>query len=155
MTALVTAVVHQQAGRLHEAEAIYKRILRVEPENVDAWYLLGVLARQAQEPDLAIRWIRRAIALNDRVAQFHNHLGAALLDTGDMEGAKRSFVRALQLQPRYVDAMLSLANLLIRTGKDEEAITCYRAALRLEPGDVHAASSLRLALRCRGRDEAV
>jgi tetratricopeptide (TPR) repeat protein len=149
MTTLVTALTLQQVGRLPEAEAIYRSIVAAEPRNVDALYLLGLLCRQTQEPESAAKWIRRAIAINDGVAQFHNHLGAALLDLGEIDEAKRCFARALQIEPRYADALLNLGNLLIRSGQDDEAATCYRAVLRLEPDHATAASNLQLALRHR------
>jgi tetratricopeptide (TPR) repeat protein len=156
MTQLAAALSHHQAGRLSEAEAIYRQVLAAEPENVDALHLLGVLARQAKRPAVAADLIRRAIDLNDKVADFHNNLGTALLDTGDMAGAMRAFMRALKLRPRYPDAMLNLANLCVREGKDEEAATCYRAVLALNPSNADAASNLGVVLRRQGRlDEAV
>ena len=144
MTPLVEALAHHQAGRLAEAASRYRDVLAAEPRNPDALYLLGILARQAQQPETAIELIRQAIGLRDGVAQFHHHLGAAFLDAGDKESARKAFIRALQLDPRYVDSLLSLANLLAETGDNEAALTCFTAALRLRPGDANVA--LRVAL---------
>jgi tetratricopeptide (TPR) repeat protein len=142
MTLLVEALSHHQAGRLAEAATLYQSVLTAEPHNPDALYLLGILARQAQHPETAIKLIRQAIDLREGVAQFHNHLGAALLDIGDRDAARKSFMRALQLQPRYLDALLNLANLLAEGGQVEEAATCYRAALRLHPDQPETARRL-------------
>jgi tetratricopeptide (TPR) repeat protein len=143
MTPLVEALAHHQAGRLSEAATLYQNVLAAEPENPDALYLLGILARQAQQPETAIKLIRQAIGLRDGVAQFHNHLGAALLDIGEKGEAKKAFMRALQLEPRYLDALLNLGNLLAASGDNDEAATCYRAALRLQPD--HPDATRRLA----------
>src|SRR5947207_2399070 len=55
--ALTTAVRHHQAGRLREAETIYRQILAADPDHYHAWHLLGAIAsfRQAVErkPDFA------------------------------------------------------------------------------------------------------
>jgi Flp pilus assembly protein TadD len=77
--------------------------------------------------------MRRAITLRQDVAQFHNHLGEAFLDVGDLENGRKSFLRALQISPRYTEAMLNLAGLLNATGENLEAATCFKAALRLDP----------------------
>ena len=44
---LALAVEHHRAGRLQAAERIYRQILAIEPEHVDALHLLGVAAQQA------------------------------------------------------------------------------------------------------------
>jgi protein O-GlcNAc transferase len=57
------ALRHYQAGRLHEAEQIYRKILAQKPEHVDAMHNLGVIACQVGRNDVAMDFIRRAIAL--------------------------------------------------------------------------------------------
>jgi protein O-GlcNAc transferase len=141
-TTLVTALTFHQAGRVAEAAAAYQSILAAEPQNVDALYLFGILARQVQQPVTAIGLIRQAIALKEGVPQFHNHLGAAFLDIGDTNEAQKAFMRALHLRPRYIEAMLNLADLLVKIRKGEEAAACYYAALRLEPNHPDAKSRL-------------
>ena len=40
------AIEHHQAGRLKQARQLYEEILRVDPRNVDALHLLGVVLHQ-------------------------------------------------------------------------------------------------------------
>ena len=156
MTSLAAAISHHQAGRLSEAESIYRGILTAEPENADALHLLGVLERQSRRPSAAAELIRRAIDLNGKVPDFHNNLGTVLLDTGEMDEAVKAFMRALHLRPRYPEAALNLANTLARTGKAEEAANFYRAVLAFDPGNADAASNLGVMLSQLGRlEEAV
>ena len=51
----------QQAGRLPEAKAVYQQVLDAEPDHADANHLLGVLAHQAGEAEVAVRLITRAV----------------------------------------------------------------------------------------------
>lgn len=44
--ALDHAVRHHNAGRLPEAEIVYRKILKAEPRNPFALHLLGVIAHQ-------------------------------------------------------------------------------------------------------------
>jgi tetratricopeptide (TPR) repeat protein len=153
MTILADALAHHQAGRLREAEALYRKIVADEPENGEALHLFGRLARESGQPAIAIELIRRAITLDAGNCELHNEHGMALLAVGELEEAERAFLRALQLRPRYVDAMLNLADLLIRSHRDEAAATCCRAALRLEPGNADAAGKLAAALHRLGQAE--
>jgi tetratricopeptide (TPR) repeat protein len=156
MSTLAAALSHHQAGRLPEAESIYRGILAAEPENADALHLLGVLERQSSRPSSAVELIRRAIELNGKVPDFHNNLGTVLLDTGEMDEAVKAFMRALHLRPRYPEAALNLANTLARTGKAEEAANFYRAVMAFDPRNADAASNLGVMLSQLGRlDEAV
>jgi len=143
MTALVTALSFHQAGRAAEAAALYQQILADEPRNTDALYLYGVLARQAQQPEVAVDVLQRAIALKPGVAQFHNHLGEALLDLGDRHRARAAFMRALKLDARYVDALLNLAALLLENGERWEASMVYAAVALICPGHSVAVTELK------------
>ena len=60
--ALALGTRHHQAGQLAEAERIYRQVLAAEPDNPQALHLLGLLAMQARQFDVAIGLIGRAIA---------------------------------------------------------------------------------------------
>src|SRR6185436_8688559 len=73
--ALDLALQHHQAGRLQEAEALYRNILRAKPDHADALHLLGVIAHQTGRHEMAVDCIARAIELNPAVAEYHGNLG--------------------------------------------------------------------------------
>jgi protein O-GlcNAc transferase len=64
------AVRHHQAGRLNEAERLYREVLQADPRHADALHFLGVLAHQAGRNDVAVDLIDKAIAQNSRVPAF-------------------------------------------------------------------------------------
>jgi len=45
---------HHQAGRLAQAETLYRQILEEQPNHADALHLLGVIACQAGRYELAV-----------------------------------------------------------------------------------------------------
>jgi|SRR3989304_10219372 len=53
-----------QAGRLPEAEAIYRQILQLAPNHPDALHLLGLIASQAGKSETAVGLINRSISAN-------------------------------------------------------------------------------------------
>ena len=75
--AMSAALSHHQAGRLAEAEQLYRQILAVEANNVGAWYFLGVMAHQLGRHDVAVECISRAVALKPDYIEAHLSLGVA------------------------------------------------------------------------------
>lgn len=97
------ALQHHQAGRLQEAEQLYRQILNAQPNHADALHLLGVIAHQTGNHAVAVELIRKAISLNPTVGSYHNNLGNALKYQGRLEEAIASFQRALGLKPDYAE----------------------------------------------------
>src|SRR6185295_4213946 len=86
---LQAALAHHQAGRLREAEALYRELLAAEPGNSDALHLLGVAAHQLGRHDEAIVLIEKAIAADASRPEFHNNLGEALRALGRAPDAEK------------------------------------------------------------------
>lgn len=147
---LQLALQHHQAGRLQEAEALYRQILQAQPNHPGAHHLLGMIAYQVGKHDIAVEYVKRAIALNPAVAEFHNNLGTVYLDTDRIEAARPHLATALQLQPDYVEARYNMGNLLRNEGKFEEAVAQYRQALKLKPDYAGAHWNLSLVLLLTG-----
>jgi hypothetical protein len=96
--AFKVALEHHQAGRLAEAEKIYRQILAHHPHHPDTLHLLGLIAYQVQRYDPAIDLITRAIALDNYNPVFHSNLGEALRAAGRLDDAIISLERALALR---------------------------------------------------------
>ena len=95
--AMQTAVGHHQAGRVAEAEAIYRQVLAVQPQNPDALHLLGVIALQTGHPEAAIQLITQALAVKTDDSSFHSNLGEAYRSIGRQEEAIPCYERALTI----------------------------------------------------------
>ena len=154
--ALVLAIQHHQAGRLHAAEQIYRQILQAEPNQPDALHLLGVIAYQVGRHEAAVEYIGRAIGLKAGEAAFHNNLGEAYRALRRIPEAVACYRRALELKPDYAEAHNNLGIALKDQGKPDQAVACYRRALELRPDYAKTHSNLGVALWELGKlDEAV
>jgi predicted O-linked N-acetylglucosamine transferase (SPINDLY family) len=151
--AMQIAIGHHQAGRLAEAEPIYRQILDQVPDHPDALHLLGALACQAGHLAPAIDLIGRAIAVNPEVAEYHGTLGEAYRRAGERDAAIARFRHALELKPDLALAHGNLASALQAEGQLEEAITAFRRSIAIEPNDPIVQSNLGLALLEAGRTE--
>ncbi|MDC1382600.1 hypothetical protein N8500_03870, partial [Candidatus Puniceispirillum sp.] len=57
------AVAHHQNGRLVEADLLYKKVRRADPNNVVALQLSGVLAAQTNQYEFSLNLLSRALSL--------------------------------------------------------------------------------------------
>ncbi len=93
------AVNHHRAGRLQQAEKIYREVLALEPNHAGALQYMGVLASLAGKPDLATVLIRRAIAINPSSEEAYNNLGGTFYASGQIDEAIEAWREALKLDP--------------------------------------------------------
>jgi len=127
------ALQHHQSGRLSEAEALYRKSLTMDAENIDALHFLGVIAYQRGDHLRASELISAALSHNASNASAHNNLGNVLEAQGRRIEALDSYLSALALQPNYVDALCNLGATFRGLGKLEKAAACYRRALSITP----------------------
>ena len=154
--AFQTALEHHRAGRLAEAEAVYRQILAVDPNDADVLHLLGVIANQTGRYDEAIDLIARAIGLDPDNSEAHFNLGNALADRGAFDRAIASYEKAIQLAGDYAEAQLNLGGVLLKTGRLDEAIASLKRAIQLKPDYAKAYFNLGSALAENDRqDEAI
>jgi tetratricopeptide (TPR) repeat protein len=85
--ALQQAIVHHQAGRLVEAERLYRAVLQVAPNRSDAHHNLGVLAMQGGRADLGLSCFKAAWRMGPGRAQYWQSYAQALLAVGRPEEA--------------------------------------------------------------------
>ncbi|MCH7936188.1 MAG: tetratricopeptide repeat protein, partial [Proteobacteria bacterium] len=153
--ALDLAVRHHGAGELSQAEAIYQKILTADPNQPVAMHLLGVIANQTGNNDIAIELITKALAIKPDYAEAHNNLGNAFLDLGRLEDAVASYHKALALEPDFANAHNNLGNALQDLGRLEDAVVSYHKALAINPDYAEAHNNLGNAFTKLGRpDEA-
>lgn len=123
---------HQQ-GRLADAERIYRKVLRRQPNHFDALHMLGVIAKQTRRTERAVELIRKAIGLNADVAAAHNNLGNALFDLKRPADALASYDRAIALKPDYAMAHNNRGNVLHELKHPADALGSYDRAIALNP----------------------
>jgi protein O-GlcNAc transferase len=127
-----------RAGRLADAEALYRRALESDQAHFEARHHLGIVHYQRGEHIAAIRQIDAALQLNPDVAAAHNNRGVALAALLRGEEALASYDRAIALAPGYVDAWINRGNALKELGRFELALASYDKAIALAPSQAIA-----------------
>ncbi len=150
-TRLGQAITNLQHGRLTEAEAVFQKILKLNPTHADAKHLLGVIAIQRGQHDLAIRLIAQAIQHNPNAAMYHNNYCYALHTEGRLDEALCACERAIQLTPNFPEAHFNCGNVLRDSGRLEAALAAYDKALQLRPQYIDALWAKGASLLAAGR----
>lgn len=87
--ALHQAVVHHQAGRLQEAEKLYRAILQAQPNHPDANHNLGVLAVTVKQPAAGLPHLKAALDSNPNQSQYWLSYVNALIQAGQIDAAEQ------------------------------------------------------------------
>jgi predicted O-linked N-acetylglucosamine transferase (SPINDLY family)/ADP-heptose:LPS heptosyltransferase len=146
---------HQQ-GDFVQAEALYKATLQEQPQHAEALHLLGVLASQRGQAQLAIDLISQSLRINPDNAVAHSNIGLAFHALNRLDEALASHERALTLEPDYADALYNRGNVLLACQQFDLALNSYDKALSIQPDYVEALCNRGIVLQKQNRlDEAL
>jgi len=116
----------------------------------------GVIAHAAGQNEQAIDLIGKAIARDDRVADFHCNIGNALGALGRTAEMEAHFRRAISLNPDHPEAHNNFGNALKEQGRLAEAEGHLRRALTARPDYAEAHYNLgNVLLGLRRTEEAI
>jgi protein O-GlcNAc transferase len=150
--ALAAAMAHHRAGRLNDAERLYRIVCDNDPQNARAFHLLGVVAHQLRRPDAA-SLVGRAVMLAPDFAEAHNDRGVILAANGLFAEALPCFEKAVALNPGYVEARNNLGRGLRSLGRIGEALTQFELVQRSLPDSPLAHFNLASVLELAGRKD--
>jgi len=157
--AMKIAKSHLQAGRLQDAERVYRAVLQSLPNHADANHNLGVLALQGGKVDVALSHFKVAVEANPTIVQFWVSCSATLLTLGRISDARNVIDQAEKrglsspafaaLRGKIAAATdpLAPASTLIREGRSSDAQAWLSDYLRQTPNDARALALLGELLR--------
>ncbi len=147
-----------QKGKLPAAEKQYRAVIRSQPNNPDALYLLGMLCFDTERWEMAAGFIERAIraaqATRRKVdPEWRLACGSAWQRVDEQEKALAQFDKALAEVPDSVDALFCRGTALQSLERLDEAIEAYKVTLDRDPHHVEAAYNFGITLRDDGKPE--
>ena len=159
---------YAQAGRdQNQKKAIeyYQQAIAIDPNYALAYVGLsntyrGLVVNSVLDPNEFLpkveATVRKALELDESLAEAHAALGNFLRETWDWAGAEREYQRALALNPSLAGAHRNFGVLLSNMGRHDEAIAEVTRARELDPLNPSAGTTIgyRLFL-ARRYDEAI
>jgi tetratricopeptide (TPR) repeat protein len=119
--------------KIGEAEAVCRKVIYVDADNVNFLALLGTISILKREPAQAIDFLKQAVAIEPDFAKAQTDLGNAYLFTNDYENAVVHLRRSIEIEPENETAFYGLADALLHTGRGKEADEVLEKAFLLNP----------------------
>jgi tetratricopeptide (TPR) repeat protein len=108
------------AERLAEAQAVFRELLQLEPENPQNWAALGSVQIRLLRQEEALAAYEEAARLNPAQAGFRLAIGHINKTLGRRAQCEAAYRQCLRLDPKYAEAYWSLADLKNYSFSDAE-----------------------------------
>ena len=142
---------HHAAGRLENAERVYRNILQACPDHPFALHFLGIMALQLGLYDYAAQRFQAVLRKAPQNVAALVGMSNALSHLGDLTGAERLVRQALQVDASNAAAHSSLGRIQLDRAMHSRATASHARAVELEPNDPLHLTGL---LHCMALDEA-
>jgi len=130
---LQDGIVHHRAGRLDQAELLYRRARVAQPGNFDAVHLCGLIALQRDRAAEAVELLGRAHQLAPQNVPCAQRLGIALISVGRPKDAEPVLRGVLARDDKVAELWDHLAYCLKVQDRLAEALACHQRAVALKP----------------------
>jgi tetratricopeptide (TPR) repeat protein len=148
------AIAAQSAGRLAEAEALCRRLLAREPQNLSAKHLRAIVAAMRGNSALAMGLLREVLVADPVSVGALNQLAHLCWPEGKTEEAIALCTKALRLAPTLAETSDNLGMAYIASGKHREAAAAFAQAIALKPDLGQAHCHLAIARELQGEPQA-
>lgn len=126
-----------QAHRIPEAIVGFESLVRLRPEDADAWQRLGLLYMGDRQYARSLEALSRAAHLDPQDPFTQVNLGILALNMGRLEEANRALRAAIARQPDNARALAALAIVTMRLDPSPSGLTAAEqqadSALRADP----------------------
>jgi TolB-like protein len=130
-----------------EARDLLKRVIALDPANAQAHavlcetYFMDWVGNWVEDGDYAlneaIRWGKKAVAVDDADSRSHWTLGEAYLLTREFDKARFHIEKAIDLNPNDVEALTIYGFFLTCVREFPEAIAVFERARQVDPQDLN------------------
>jgi tetratricopeptide (TPR) repeat protein len=121
------------AGQFQDAEALARRMIQRDPNDVHAHVLLANALAGLKDTEGAVASFEKAVSLDPNRSSTYSELGSVQLSSGNREEAEKAFKKAIEVDPKSANAHMALANYLWATRDLPRAEKEMRTALALDP----------------------
>jgi tetratricopeptide (TPR) repeat protein len=124
-------LIHQSRGELDQARERFERALQIDPEEIDASYQLGRIARQQKRYADAIKNFEHVVARNPAHSQHEvwREVAATYLAAGQFEDARTALDQFLEHRPSDPEGLYLMGRAHAGLGHQREAASLMQACI--------------------------
>lgn len=134
-------IIYERLNRWPEAEADFKRVLELVPDDVDTLNYLGYTwVDRGENLEQAFDMIREAVKQEPQSGAIVDSLGWAHYKLGEYEKAKENLEKAVALSPSSATIIDHLGDVYWKLGRKREAGFQWKRALEFDPTEKERAA---------------
>ena len=124
-------LIHQSRGELDQARERFERALEIDPEEIDASYQLGRIARQQKRYADAIKNFEQVVARNVAYSQHEvwREVAATYIAAGQFEDARTALDQFLEHRPSDPEGLYLMGRAHAGLGHKREATSLMQACI--------------------------
>lgn len=142
-----------QEGRLDEAEAVYRSLLEISPDNTDLLHLLGMIAMNKRAFDSALELLYKAVRLSPETTAYQFTLAQTLQESGHPKEAMEYYRSILEKDDSFPEIHHNIGIIYRFAGQIGEAEASFRRAVEKKPDFAPSYINLALIERDRGNTD--
>ena len=138
-------------GELEAALRELSTAARLEPNEPEAYILMGQAYRAAGGLDASLRQLQKAVELEPQSVDAHLHIALTRIAMGHWSAARAALETAIDLKPTHHEARVQLGRTLAASGRQDEGIAMLERVITAAPDHALAHTALGEILLDRGR----
>ncbi|MDX9813999.1 MAG: tetratricopeptide repeat protein [Sulfurimonadaceae bacterium] len=122
-----------EKGNLKEALSLLEDAHSNDRYNPELLFKLGFISAQLDQDDMALRYYKDSIEIDDRDEFVHNAIASLYRKIGELDEAREHLEESLKLDSTNAKTYYNYGNLLVEMGELDEAKDMYTKALEIDP----------------------
>lgn len=127
------ALTLHHAGKLTDAEGLYKTLLDYFPQQVEILTTLGIVLLQQGRSEAGFQQLKKSLSINPNQPAALYNMAVELQKLTRLEEALACYNQTLKLNPHDINALINRGNTLKDLKQYKEAIDSFENALALQP----------------------
>ena len=145
------AVRNQNNNNYQVATDLYKQILKINPNLVEAYNNLGFIYGLKGQNEKAKECYEKAIEIRPSFISAHQNLGLIFQKLGNYKEAKKCYEKVLEVNPNLINVHYNLGLVFQKLGNYKEAKKCYEKVIDINPRTAEAHNNLGIVFSNMGK----
>ena len=134
--ALIEGFQNHKKNNFKDAETIYQKILKKNPNHFETIFYLGTLYSQLMKFNLAEPLFLKAISINPSYSITYQNLGLMYEQMAVYEKAKNCYEKLIQIDSKNIEIYYKLGAIYQELRDYKKAINCYEKLIQINPNDI-------------------